>query len=511
MMDGSFFVGTWWSLVPPLLAIILALITKEVYSSLFAGVAVGALMYTGFHPWNAFVTFFDVMKDSMNLNILIFDVLLGMIIVLMAKSGGSGAYGRWAGNKIKSKKSALLATTGLGVLIFVDDYFNCLTVGSVMRPVTDRFKVSRAKLAYIIDATAAPICIIAPISSWAAAVNSYVPEDAGITGFQLFLRTIPYNLYALLTIVMVLYIIITGFDFGLMKKHENNAARGDLFTGGKDEFDQVKQEDNASGGHVMDLVLPVAVLIVSAVGAMIYTGFLDGATDIITAFAGCDAETSLIFATLITVVFMFILYLPRKVITFKGFMDSLAEGFKLMVPAVTILIFAWSLKGMGDALGIASFVEGVVGNNASAGVIIPAVMFAVAIFLSFSTGTSWGTFAILVPIVVAMFSSADSLEMMIIAVSAVLAGAVCGDHVSPISDTTVMSSAGAQSNHINHVSTQMQYASVVAAVCFVGYIFAGLIKIWWIVLLISLAMLLGVLTFMRHFSKGKEEKAKSNG
>lgn len=511
MMDGSFFVGTWWSLVPPLLAIILALITKEVYSSLFIGVAVGALMYTGFHPWNAFVAFFEIMKDSMNLNILIFDVLLGMIIVLMAKSGGSGAYGKWAGTKIKSKKSALLATTGLGMLIFVDDYFNCLTVGSVMRPVTDRFKVSRAKLAYIIDATAAPICIIAPISSWAAAVNSYVPEDAGITGFQLFLRTIPYNLYALLTIAMVLYIIITGFDFGLMKKHENNAVRGDLFTSGRDEFDQIKQEDNVTNGHVMDLVLPVAVLIITAIGAMIYTGFLDGATDIITAFAGCDAETSLIFSTLITVIFMFILYLPRKVITFKGFMDSLAEGFKLMVPAVTILIFAWSLKGIGDALGIASFVEGVVGSNASASVIIPAIMFAIGIFLAFSTGTSWGTFAILVPIVVAMFSTAENLEMMIISVSAVLAGAVCGDHVSPISDTTVMSSAGAQSNHINHVSTQMQYAMVVAAVCFVGYIFAGFVKIWWLVLLVSLAMLLGVLTVMRHFGGSKGEKAKSNG
>lgn len=511
MMDGSFFVGTWWSLVPPLLAIILALITKEVYSSLFIGVAVDALMYTGFHPWNAFVAFFEIMKDSMNLNILIFDVLLGMIIVLMAKSGGSGAYGKWAGTKIKSKKSALLATTGLGMLIFVDDYFNCLTVGSVMRPVTDRFKVSRAKLAYIIDATAAPICIIAPISSWAAAVNSYVPEDAGITGFQLFLRTIPYNLYALLTIAMVLYIIITGFDFGLMKKHENNAARGDLFTSGRDEFDQIKQEDNVTNGHVMDLVLPVAVLIITAIGAMIYTGFLDGATDIITAFAGCDAETSLIFSTLITVIFMFILYLPRKVITFKGFMDSLAEGFKLMVPAVTILIFAWSLKGIGDALGIASFVEGVVGSNASASIIIPAIMFAIGIFLAFSTGTSWGTFAILVPIVVAMFSTAENLEMMIISVSAVLAGAVCGDHVSPISDTTVMSSAGAQSNHINHVSTQMQYAMVVAAVCFVGYIFAGFVKIWWLVLLVSLAMLLGVLTVMRHFGGSKGEKAKSNG
>ena len=342
-MDSSIFIGTWWALVPPLLAIILALVTKEVYSSLFIGVAVGALLYSGFHPWNAFVNFFDIMKNSMNLNILIFDVLLGMIIVLMAKSGGSGAYGRWAGTKIKSKRSALLATTGLGILIFVDDYFNCLTVGSVMRPVTDRYKVSRAKLAYIIDATAAPVCIIAPISSWAAAVNSYVPEDAGISGFQLFLNTIPYNLYAILTLVMVFFVTVTAFDFGLMKKHEENAAKGDLFTSGAEEFEQVSEEEVNPNGKVMDLVLPVAVLIVSAIGAMIYTGYLGGATDIITAFSGCDAETSLIFATMVTIFFMVILYLPRKVVTFKGFMDSLVEGFKLMFPAVTILIFAWSL------------------------------------------------------------------------------------------------------------------------------------------------------------------------
>ena len=496
-MDGSVFIGTWWSLVPPLLAIILAFVTKEVYSSLFVGVAVGALLYTGFDPWNTFVAFFDIMKENMNLNILIFDVLLGMIIVLMVKSGGSSAYGNWAGKKIKTKKTALLATTGLGILIFVDDYFNCLTVGSVMRPVTDRYKVSRAKLAYIIDATAAPICIIAPISSWAAAVNSYVPEDAGITGFQLFLRTIPYNLYALLTIAMVLFIIISGFDFGLMKKHEENAAKGDLFTSGAEEFEKIEEEDGSKNGKVMDLVLPVAVLIVSAVGAMIYTGFQGGATDIVTAFANCDSETSLIFATMVTVLFMFVLYMPRKVITFKGFMDSFVEGFKLMIPAVAILIFAWSLKGVGDALGIADFVGDLVGNNAHASVFVPVIMFAVAIFLSFSTGTSWGTFAILVPIVVAMFSDAANMEMMIIAVSAVLAGAVCGDHVSPISDTTVMSSAGAQSNHINHVSTQMQYAAVVAGVCLVGYVIAGVVKIWWVTLGLSLILLLAVLMGMK--------------
>ena len=494
-MDGSMFIGTWWALIPPLLAIIL--ITKEVYSSLFIGVAVGALLYSGFHPWDSFVNFFEIMKNSMNLNILIFDVLLGMIIVLMAKSGGSAAYGKWAGTKIRTKRSALLATMGLGVLIFVDDYFNCLTVGSVMRPVTDQQKVSRAKLAYIIDATAAPVCIIAPISSWAAAVNSYVPADAGISGFQLFLRTIPYNLYAILTLVMVFFICFTGFDFGLMKKHEENAAKGDLFTSGGDEFEQVSEDEVNPGGKVMDLVLPVAVLIVSAIGAMIYTGYLGGAKDIITAFSGCDAETSLIFATMVTIFFMMLLYLPRKVVDFKGFMESLVEGFKLMIPAITILIFAWSLKGIGDAMGLAEFVGGIVGENASASIFIPVVLFAVAIFLSFSTGTSWGTFAILVPIATGMFAGNTSLEMMIISVSAVLAGAVCGDHVSPISDTTVMSSAGAQSNHLNHVSTQMQYAAIVAGVCMVGYIIAALTKIWWLTLGISLLILLAILMGMK--------------
>lgn len=507
-MDGSIFIGTWWSLVPPLLAIVLALVTKEVYSSLFIGVAMGALLYTGFHPWNAFVALFDIMKNSMNLNILIFDVLLGMIIVLMSKSGGSAAYGKWAGTKIKNKKSAMLATTGLGVLIFVDDYFNCLTVGSVMRPVTDRFKVSRAKLAYIIDATAAPVCIIAPISSWAAAVNSYVPEDAGISGFQLFLRTIPYNLYAILTLLMVFTIILTGLDFGLMKKHEKNAAAGDLFTSGGEEFDQVKEEEISSNGKVIDLVLPVLVLIGTAIGAMIYTGFLGGATDVVTAFAGCDAETSLIFATLITVMFMLALYLPRKVITFKGFMDSFVEGFKMMIPAIGILIFAWSLKGMGDALEIASFVENLVGSNASASVLLPAILFLVAIFLSFSTGTSWGTFAILVPIAIAMFPGADNMQMMIIAVASVLSGAVCGDHVSPISDTTVMSSAGAQSNHINHVTTQMQYAVVVAVVSAIGYVIAGFVHIWWLVLGISAILLLVVLFVIKAVTSDEKDGVK---
>lgn len=501
------FIGTWWALIPPLLAIILAFVTKEVYSSLFIGVAVGAVLYSGFHPWNSFVNFFEIMKNSMNLNILIFDVLLGMIIVLMAKTGGSAAYGKWAGSKIKSKKSALLATTGLGILIFVDDYFNCLTVGSVMRPVTDRYKVSRAKLAYIIDATAAPVCIIAPISSWAAAVNSYVPENAGISGFQLFLRTIPYNLYAILTLVMVVFMTLTAFDFGLMKKHEENAAKGDLFTSGAEEFEQISEDEVNPNGKVIDLILPVAVLIVSAIGAMIYTGYLGGATDVFTAFSGCDAETSLIFATTVTIFFMLILYLPRKVVTFKGFMDSLVEGFKLMIPAIMILIFAWSLKGVGDALGLADFVGHVVGDNASASIFIPAVLFLAAVFLSFSTGTSWGTFAILVPIATAMFEGNSNLEMMIVSVAAVLAGAVCGDHISPISDTTVMSSAGAQSNHLNHVSTQMQYAAVVMIVSLIGYVLAGIVQIWWVVLGFSLILLLVVLNVMRVIvgRKGKDK------
>ncbi len=501
-MDGSYFIGTWWSLLPPVLAIVLALVTKEVYSSLFIGVAVGALMYTGFHPWNGLQALVQIITESMNVNILIFDVLLGMIIILLTKSGGSSAYGNWAGKHIHSKRTSSLATMGLGILIFVDDYFNCLTVGSVMRPVTDRFKISRAKLAYIIDSTAAPVCIIAPISSWAAAVNSYVPEDAGITGFQLFLRTIPYNLYAILTIVMVFYICCTDFNFGIMKRHEDNAAKGDLFTSGAEEFENVAEEEVSEKGRVIDLVLPVLVLIVAAVGAMIYTGYLGGAGNIVDAFAGCDAEISLIFATLITVIFMLILYVPRGIVSFKGFANSLPEGFKLMVPAVTILIFAWTLKGITDALGLAELVGNVVDANATAGFIIPALMFAVAIFLGFSTGTSWGTFAILVPIVVSMFSG-QNMEMMIISVSAVLAGAVCGDHISPISDTTVMSSAGAQCNHINHVSTQMQYAAVVAIVCIFGYILAGIVKVWWISTTISIIALLVVLTVIKRISGSK--------
>ena len=507
--------ATILSLLPPVIAIGLALITKEVYTSLLAGIIAGGLLYSNFNLELMINTIFFQEEGGMvyklanawNVGILVFLVMLGILVSLLNRAGGSAAFGKWASRHIKTRIGAQISVMILGVLIFVDDYFNCLTVGSVMRPVTDRHKVSRAKLSYIIDATAAPVCIIAPISSWAAAVNSYVPDDAGITGFQLFLSTIPYNLYAILTLVMVVFVITTGLDFGLMKIHEKNAEKGDLFTSGGEEFEQVKEEEISAKGKVTDLVLPVLVLIISAIGAMIYTGFLGGATDIVTAFSGCDAETSLIFATMITVFFMMLLYLPRKVITFKGFMDSFVEGFKMMIPAIAILIFAWSLKGMGDALEISTFVKNIVGSNTSASVILPAILFVVAVFLSFSTGTSWGTFAILVPIAIAMFPGSENLQMMIISVSAVLAGAVCGDHVSPISDTTVMSSAGAQSNHINHVTTQMQYAAVVAVVSFIGYIIAGFIHIWWVVLGISLVLLLIILNVLRRISNGKEQCA----
>ena len=508
-MESAMF-GTFWSLVPPVTAIVLALITKEVYSSLFIGVLLGALFTANFSPWGTFETLFTTMVNSMDMNIIIFDVLLGMIIVLMQRSGGSAAYGDWASRHIRNQRQALLATSGLGCLIFVDDYFNCLTVGSVMRPVTDRFKISRAKLAYMIDATAAPVCIIAPISSWAAAVNSYVPEGGELTGFQLFLNTIPFNLYALLTLVMVFYISVRGIDFGTMLLHERNAAKGDLFTSGGEEFQNAEADPKVkTSGKVMDLVLPVLVLIASAVFAMIYTGHLAGEVGIVNCFANCNATLSLIFATVITLLFMFVLYIPRRVVGLHDFMGALPEGAKLMAASILILTFAWTLKGMGDNLGIGEYVRTIVGENARASIFVPAVMFAIALFLAFSSGTSWGTFAILVPIVVEMFNGVDS-QMMVIAVSAVLAGAVCGDHVSPISDTTIMSSAGAQCNHINHVQTQMQYAAIVAVICVLGYVVAGLCKNWLITLALCVVVLIGVLTFLQHSVSKKAAKEEAS-
>ena len=508
-MDGSMFIGTWWSLVPPLLAIILALVTKEVYSSLFIGVATGALLYTGFHPWNAFVAFFEIMKNSMNLNILIFDVLLGMIVVLMGKSGGSTAYGKWAGRKIKNKKSAMLETTGLGVLIFVDDYFNCLTVGSVMRPVTDRHKVSRAKLSYIIDATAAPVCIIAPISSWAAAVTSSVPEDSGINGFAVFLQTIPYNLYAILTLVMVLLVTVLRVDFGPMKKHEMNAIAGDLFTTPGRPYEGNEEEVINEKAHVLDLILPVAVLIASCIVAMVYTGgFFEGAS-FVDAFAASDASVGLVLGGAVTLVFTFIYYMMRDVLSFEEFAKCIPEGFQSMIAPILILTMAWTLSGMTNLLGAKYFVADLVANSASAMQgFLPMIIFLVAAFLAFATGTSWGTFSILIPIVIGVFPEG---QMMVISIASCLAGAVCGDHCSPISDTTIMASAGGHCEHVNHVVTQLPYVLVVGSVCMVGYLLIGIFKavgldaIVWLTLPICIVLLCVVLFVIRTKNGGKEE------
>lgn len=480
--SGSEFYSTWIALLPPVVAILLALVTKEVYSSLFVGIVSGALLYSNFNLEHAINTMFFnedggmlyKISDTFNAGILVFLVLLGILVALMNKAGGSAAFGAWASKHIKSRKGAQLATVVLGMLIFVDDYFNCLTVGSVMKPVTDSHKVSRAKLSYIIDATAAPVCIIAPISSWAAAVTSSVPEDSNINGFQTFINTIPYNYYAILTLVMMIVIILRKADFGPMKKHEINAFKGDLFTTGgegkgTDEYIEVSDK-----GIVLDLVLPVSVLILACIFCMVYTGgFLDG-VDFITAFADADASVGLVLGGFIAVIFTFFYYMLRDVMSFKDFTDCIVAGFKAMVAPILILIFAWTLSGMTNLLGAKVFVADTVAQ-AAPGLqsMLPAVIFLVALGLAFSTGTSWGTFGILIPIVMGVFPKG---EMMLISISACLAGAVCGDHCSPISDTTIMASAGAQCNHINHVSTQLPYALTCAAVSFVTYIFAGYIK-----------------------------------
>lgn len=499
--------ATFLALLPPLIAIVLALITKEVYMSLFIGILSGSLLYTMFHPVQTVTKTFDTiiskLADGWNVGIIIFLVILGIMVSLINKAGGSAAYGEWAAKKIKGRKGASLATFALGAMIFVDDYFNCLTVGSVMRPVTDKSKVSRAKLAYLIDATAAPICIIAPISSWAAAVTSVAPEGEGLS---LFIRSIPYNFYALLTIVMIIAISLMGFDYGPMKKHELNALKGDLFTTGKEGNETEVAPSNKKKGKVIDLILPVIVLIVSCVMGMVYTGgFFDG-VDFITAFSECDASVGLVLGSFIALAFTFIYYLATKRLTFKESTDSFTEGFKAMVPAIMILTFAWTLSGITMDLGAKVFVAEFVRINASGLTwLLPAIVFVIAIGLAFSTGTSWGTFGILLPIVCAVFPGGG--ELMIISISACLAGAVCGDHCSPISDTTIMASAGAQCNHINHVSTQLPYALTVAAVSFVAFLFAGLIKTWWIALPVSIVAMVVVLIIMKTVMAGKKEEA----
>ncbi len=476
------------ALVPPIAAIVLALITKEVYSSLFFGIIVGALLYSdgnlelGLNTmlYKEDAGLISKLSDSWNVGIIVFLVLLGIMVSLMNEAGGSKAFGNWASKHIKTRVGAQMATFVLGVLIFVDDYFNCLTVGSVMRPITDRHQTSRAKLAYLIDATAAPVCIIAPISSWAAAVTSSVPEDSGINGFSMFLTTIPYNFYALTTILMIIYVTTRKFDFGPMKVHERNALNGDLFTTSNRPYgegdEESSEQDKKSRGRVIDLVFPIIVLITCCIFGMVYTGgFFDG-EDFITAFANADASQGLVLGSMTTLLISFSFYMIRGSLTFKQFMGCIAKGFATMVAPVLILAMAWTLSGMTNLLGLREFVYDIVNNSAgSLQMFLPVIIFIVALILAFATGTSWGTFAILIPIVCSVFGQADTFQMMAISISACLAGAVCGDHCSPISDTTIMASAGAQSDHVNHVSTQLPYALTAAAVSAVGFLLAGIL------------------------------------
>lgn len=495
--------ATFWALVPPLVAIILALITKEVYSSLFIGIVVGGLFFSGFQFETTVTHIFQdgiigVLSDSYNVGILVFLVILGIMVCLMNRAGGSAAFGQWASVHIKSRAGAQLATVALGVLIFIDDYFNCLTVGSVMRPVTDKHNVSRAKLAYLIDATAAPVCIIAPISSWAAAVTGFVE---GEDGFSIFMRAIPYNFYALLTIVMMIGLIVMKMDYGPMKTHEENAAKGDLYTTpdrpyGETEKDVVQE----SKGKVIDLVIPVIALIICCVIGMIYTGGFFSGTGFIEAFSNSDASVGLVLGSFFGFLITVILYGVRKVLSFKECMECIPQGFNSMVPAILILTFAWTLKAMTDSLGAADYVAALMDASKGSFVnLLPAIIFLVGCFLAFATGTSWGTFGILIPIVVSVFAGTNE-TMMIISISACMAGAVCGDHCSPISDTTIMASAGAQSNHINHVNTQLPYAITVAAVSFVTYIIAGFAKSAWISLPIGIVLMIGVLLGIRKIT-----------
>ncbi|MBR1455839.1 MAG: Na+/H+ antiporter NhaC family protein [Oscillospiraceae bacterium] len=503
--------GTFWALVPPLLAIVLALITKEVYTSLFAGVLLGAIFAAAGNP----IKTLDLMVvDGLSVSVadlagnLVFLVILGILVAMVNKSGGSAAFGRWAEKNIKTRVGAQLATFVLGVLIFIDDYFNCLTVGSVMRPVTDRHKISRAKLAFLIDATAAPICMIAPISSWAAAVSGVADDlGTGITGIQLFVRAIPYNFYSLLTLVFIVALVVMGFDYGPMAIAEMNARlNGDL---GANEGDDT--EAGNPRGRIIDLVLPIVVLIVAVFFAMLYVGGYYGvdawggtdcAGSLIDAFGNTDAYIALPWGGIIALVFSFFYFLFRRTLSFKEMAECIPQGFNAMVPPILILVLATSLKTMTSTLGAAEFVHGVM-EGAAAGLfsLLPAVIFVVAVILAFATGTSWGTFGILIPIVVAIFP-ADS-PLLIIGISACLAGAVCGDHCSPISDTTIMASAGAQMNHVSHVSTQLPYAMTIAGVSFVNYIIAGFVRNAPICLLIGAVLTVVTLFVIRRVTADK--------
>ncbi len=491
--------STFWALVPPVVAIGLALITKEVYSSLFVGILMGGLLYSGFQFESTITHIFEdgiigVLSDSYNVGILVFLVILGTMVSLMNKAGGSAAFGQFAAEKIHNRVGAQLATILLGVLIFIDDYFNCLTVGSVMRPVTDKFKVSRAKLSYLIDATAAPVCIIAPISSWAAAVTGFVE---GEDGFSIFIRAIPYNFYAILTLVMMVGMVLMKTEFGSMRTHELNAAKGDLFTTPGRPYGSAKEEISDTKGKVMDLLIPIVSLIVCCVIGMLYTGGFFSGTDFVTAFSQSDASLGLTFGSFFGLVITIGLYQFRRILSFSDCMACIPEGFKAMVPAILILTFAWTLKAMTDSLGADVYVAGLVEASAQGFLnFLPAIIFIVGCFLAFATGTSWGTFGILIPIVVAVFENSNP-QLMIISISACMAGAVCGDHCSPISDTTIMASAGAQCEHVNHVMTQLPYAVTAAAVSFITYIIAGFTQTPWIALPAGVALMTGVLVVMK--------------
>ena len=505
------FVKTFWSLVPPLVAIVLALITKEVYSSLFVGIVVGGLFATNFDVVGAVDTIVNdglIASVSGTAGIFIFLVLLGVMVALINRAGGSAAFGRWAQTHIKSRVGAMLATFVLGVLIFIDDYFNCLTVGSVMRPVTDSKKISRAKLAYLIDATAAPICMIAPISSWAAAVSEYTTGVIGANGEEvsslaLFCRAIPYNFYSLLTFVFIIAIALMKFDYGPMAKHEKNALEnGDLFTFGTEVLGGEEAEEGSPKGRVIDLILPIVLLIVVSIFALVYVGgFFEGDLkgDFIGAFGNTDATVGLPLGGLAVLVVTVIYLIARRLVSFKEAMACIPKGFVAMVPAILILTMATALKNMTGLLDSDGFVNAALANASALQNFLPAIIFLVACGISFATGTSWGTFGILIPIVLSVFPAGS--ELMIIGMSACLAGSVCGDHCSPISDTTIMSSAGAQCNHVNHVSTQLPYDLTVAAVSFVGYILAGFVQNWLIVLPVSMVLMIGTLIVIKTLSK----------
>ncbi len=499
--------------LPPVLAIALALITKEVYTSLFLGCFVGGLIYVNFNPILAVTQTFDTLVErvSGNVDLVAFLVMLGIIVVLMNRSGGSAAYGKWAREHIKTKRGALLATMVLGIVLGVDDYFNNLTTGNVMRPVTDGHQVSRAKLAYYIDSTAAPVCMCMPISSWAAAVSSTASE-IGVDGLQLFVSAIPWNYYALLTVFTLIVLAVFDEDFGPMKVHEDNAKLGDLYTTPERPFEGANDESKISSkGKVIDLVLPVIVLIACCISGLLWVGgFFDAESanhlNVMTAFADTTAAPGLMYGSFIALLFCFIWFLARRIMTFTQWTDCIVEGFKIMLPAILILCFAWTISGVTNGLlGLNVFVENTMkGAAAGLNVVLPAIVFLVAVLLAFATGTSWGTFGILIPIVVSVFGAGDPL--MIVGIGACLAGAVCGDHCSPISDTTILASTGAQCYHLNHVKTQLPYAMTVAAVSFVNYLLAGVIHNVVINLIIAFVMMFGVLMILRA-TIGKGSKA----